>query len=216
MVRLAMTEPQPIRRRPIWLTMMTSALLVYAGLTLVETLSVLRDPRTDTASTLEEVARASGQVEAVARLQAVGATQAAQHRRAIQVDALVAIGVSLLTLYVVAAILLRDRQARPLALAAGWVGLVSQLLRVPFAVALARQLAGEGVPVLQQFLLTNGMQVPGMTTGDRASALRATIVMMPVMRAVVGIAWSLALLIFCGGRRGRALLSFAPAGPDHR
>ena len=108
MVRLAMTEPQPTRRRPIWLTMMTSALLVYAGLTLVETLSVLREPRTDTASTLEEVARASGQVEAVERLRSVGAALAAQHRRAIQIDALVAIGVSLLTLYVVAAILLRD------------------------------------------------------------------------------------------------------------
>ena len=70
--------------------------------------------------------------------------------------------------------------------------------------------------MLQQFLLTNGMQVPGMTTDDRTSALRATIVMMPVMRAAVGIAWSLALLILFGGRRGRALLSFAPASPDHR
>jgi hypothetical protein len=216
MVRVAMTEPHPTPRRSIWLAMMTSALLVYAGVTLVEMLSLLRDPRTDTASTLEEVARASGQVEAVERLRAVGSALAAQHRRAIQIDALMAIVVSLLILYVVAAILLRDRQARPLALVAGWVGLVSQLLWVPFAVALARQLVGEGVPVLQQFLLANGMQVAGMTTDDRTTALRATIVMMPVMRAAVGIAWSLSLLIFFGGRRGRARLSFAPAGPEHR
>ncbi len=216
MVRLAMTEPQPTPRRPIWLTVMTSALLVYAGLTLIEKLSVLRDPRTDTASTLEEVARASGQVEAVERLRVVGAALAEQHRRAIQIDALVAVVVSLLTLYVAAAILMRDRQARPLGLTAGWVGLISQLVGIPFAVALARQLAGEGVPVLQQFLLSSGMQVQGMTPDDRTTALRATIVMMPVMRAAVGIAWSLALLILFGGRRGRARLDFAPAGPNHR
>jgi hypothetical protein len=30
-------------------------------------------------------------------------------------------------------------------------------------------------------------------------------VMMPVLRAAMGMAWSLALLIFFGGRRGRAV-----------
>jgi hypothetical protein len=34
--------------------------------------------------------------------------------------------------------------------------------------------------------------------------------MMPVLRAGMGIAWSLALLIFFGGRRGRAVLDPSP------
>jgi hypothetical protein len=203
-------RPRPRPRRPLWLTVMTSAMMVYAGISLVDALSLFRQPRALTAVALADIARASGQVEAAIHLDALSAVIVAGHRRAVRIDTLLAIAVALLTLYAVAAILSRDRRARAVTLAAAWSGLLYQLGSLPFAVGLARQAAGLGAPVLQQFLVQTGRPMPGLPPADVTNALEAAVAAMPVLRASLGLGWSLAMLIFFGGRRGRVLLGTEP------
>ena len=204
MVFPSMSEPQA-PRRPVWLAVMSSAMLVYAGMSLVDALSLLRSPQATTAAAIEDVARGTGQIEAARRLAAVSDGIVAAHPLAVRADAVVSGLVALLTLFAVAAIFSRDRRARQATVAASWAGILYQLTALPFAVAMARHAAEAGAPVLLQVLIQNGKQFPGMPEGDVGTALRAAVTMMPVLRAAMGIAWSLALLIFFGGRRGRAV-----------
>src|SRR6185312_4694531 len=208
MVASSMSDPQT-PRRPVWLSVMSSAMLVYAGMSLVDALSLLRQPQAATAAAIEDVARASGQIEPARRLAAISQAVAAAHPVALRVEAGAAAAVALLTLFAVAAIFARDHRARRATVAAGWVGIIYQLGALPFGVAMARRAAEAGAPVLQQVLAQNGRDMPGLAAGDVTAALRAAVVMMPVLRAAMGIAWSVALLVFFSGRRGRAVF-----GPD--
>ncbi len=209
MVSGSMTEP-PTPRRPFWLAAMTSAMLIYAGLSLIDALSLLRRPHAATAAAIEDVARASGQIEAARRLAAVGEAIVAAHRAALRVEALACALVALVTLFAVAAIFSHDRRARLATVAAGWAGVLYQLAALPFGVAMARLAAEPGAPVLQQLLAQSGRDLHGLAEADVAAALRAAVLMMPVLRAAMGIAWSMALLIFFGGRRGRAVFGQGP------
>jgi len=206
-----MNEPQA-RRRPVWLAVMSSAMLVYAGMSLVDALSLLRTPQAVTAAAIEDVARGTGQIEAARRLAAVSDGIVAAHPLVLRADAVASALVALLTLFAVAAIFARDRRARQATVAAGWAGILYQLAALPFAVAMARRTAEAGAPVLLQVLVQNGKQFQGLAEGDVGMALRAAVTMMPVLHAAMGIAWSLAVLIFFGGRRGRA--AFGEAGPS--
>jgi hypothetical protein len=203
MVFPSMSEPQA-QRRPVWLAVMSSAMLVYAGMSLVDALSLLRTPQAVTAAAIEDVARGTGQIEAARRLATISEGIVTAHPLAVRADAAFNGLVALLTLFAVAAIFSRDRRARQATIAAGWAGILYQLAALPFAVAMARRAAEAGAPVLLQVLIQNGKQVSGVPDGDVGMALRAAVTMMPVLRASMGIAWSLALLIFFGGRRGRA------------
>lgn len=200
-----MTEPQT-PRRPVWLSVMTSAMLIYAGMSLIDALSLLRRPVAPTAAAIEDVARATGQIDAARRLAAVSQAVATAHPVALRLDAGADALVAALTLFAVAAIFSRDRRARRATVAAGWAGIAYQVGALPFAVSMARRAAEAGAPVLQQLLAQNGKDMRGMAQADVSTVLRALVVTMPVLRAGMGIAWSVALLIFFGGRRGHAVL----------
>ncbi|HTB57185.1 MAG TPA: hypothetical protein VLC06_04900 [Polyangia bacterium] len=188
---------------------MACTMLFFGGGSLIDGLSRWREPTVDTAAMLENLARASGQSEAMAQVHAAGAEIASRHRQALRVDVLLTLGTALLTLYAAAAIFLGDLQARRLAVATGVAGLAVHFARLPLAIHAARQLAGLGAPVLQQFMVQNGKQAPGMSPADMAIALHATVVMIPLFQAGVGCLWPLALLLFFGSRRGRDLAGTA-------
>jgi len=188
---------------------MACTMLFFGGGSLIDGLSRWREPTVDTAAMLENLARASGQSEAMATVQAAGAEIAARHRRALRVDVLLMIGTALLTLYAAAAIFLGDPQARRLGAATGAAGLAVHFARLPLAIGAARQLTGLGAPVLQQFLIQNGRQAPGMSPADMAIALHATVMMIPLFQAGIGCLWPLALLIFFRRRRSRDLAATA-------
>ncbi|MES1207737.1 MAG: hypothetical protein ABUS79_17515, partial [Pseudomonadota bacterium] len=118
--------PPPTPRRPFWLATMTSAMLIYAGMSLIDALSLLRRPHAQTAAAIEDVARASGQIDAARRLAAVGDAIVAAHPLAVRVEAVAAALVALLTLFAVAAIFSRDGRARRATVAAGWAGVLYQ------------------------------------------------------------------------------------------
>lgn len=209
-----MTAAQPPTHRPTWMTVLTSMMLIYGGLTLIGALVTLREPRAVPVMALENVARASDQTETAQKMEALSDAIVARYRGAVRAGAFVSIGVALLTLYAVAAILSRDRNGRMLALVTGWTGIAYHLGSIPLGVKMARQAAVGGAPLLAQVLIAGGKEPPEMTPAELTVKLHTIIVAPPFVAAGIGIVGCLALLVYFGGRRGRALYGLDKARPD--
>jgi hypothetical protein len=200
-----MTAAQAPTHRPTWLTVLTSTMLIYGGLTLIGALVTLREPRAVPVMALENVARASDQAETAQKMDALSDAIVARYRSAVRAGAIISIGVALLTLYAVAAIVSRDRNGRMLALVTGWTGIAYQLGSLPLGVKMARQTAAGGAPLLAQVLIASGKEPPEMTAAELTVKLHAMIIAPPFVAAGIGVVGCLALLVYFGGRRGRAL-----------
>lgn len=196
-----MSAPQAPTHRPTWLTMLTSAMLVYGGITLVSALIMLREPKAMSVMAIANMARPTEPPETMRKLERLSDELCARHRGEIRAGALVSLGLGLLTLYAVAAILSRDPSGRRLAMITAWVGIVYQIGSVPLGVVMARQAAADGGPVLAQVVIDSGRQPPGFT----AAELPHLMIVPAILAAVLGVISCLVLLAFFGGRRGRAL-----------
>jgi hypothetical protein len=216
MVRLAMTQAKAPRSRPTWMTVMAVMMLLYSGRMLVVGLFTLRDPKALAVMAIEELTPTSSEPEVTQRLEGLNDEILAQHRQAVRAGALISIGVALFTLYAVAAILSRDRHGRTLALCTGWLGIAYQLGSLPFGVAMARQAAVDGAPLLARVLIDSGRQPPGTNPAELAVKLHAAIVAPPVLAALLGTGWCWLLLVYFGGRRGRAVYSLDSPPSDGR
>ena len=209
-----MTAAKAPTHRPTWLTVLTSTMMLYGGLTLIGALVTLREPKAVPVMALENVARASDQTEMAQKMDALSDEIVAQHRGAVRLGAFISIGVALLTLYAVAAILSRDRNGRMLALVTGWTGIAYHLGSLPLGVRMARQAAVGGAPLLAQVLIASGKEPPEITAADLTAKLHAVIVAPPFVAAGIGIVGCLALLAYFGGRRGRALYGLDQPPPS--
>jgi hypothetical protein len=215
MVRLAMTQAQAPRQRPIWVTLMASMMLLYGGMTLVSALFTLREPRAAAVVAIENVAQSSAQPELQQKLDRINGVVLARYRSTIRTGALISICVALFTLYAVAAILSRDRHGRLLALGVGGVGIVYEVGGLPYGVAMARLAAIDGAPLLAKAFIDSGKQPPGTDPVELATKLHTAIVAPPVVAALLGVGWCLAMMVYFGGRRGRAVYGLdVPASPD--
>jgi hypothetical protein len=206
-----MTVPQPPTHRPTWLTVLTSAMLVYGGITLVSALLMLREPRALAVMEIANMARPSESPETVQKLQALSDEIVARHRAAIRAGAVISLVVALLTLYAVAAILSRDPNGRTVAMLTAGVGIAYQLGSLPLGVTMARQAAMDGGPILSQVINDSGRQPPGFT----ADQLPRLLILPAILAAVLGVFCCLVLLTYFGGRRGRTLygLELPRSGP---
>jgi hypothetical protein len=207
-----MTEAQAPTHRPPWLTLLTSAMLVYGGITLVTALVMLREPRALSVMAVANMARPSESAETMQKLDELSSALVVRHHRALRVGAVVSLAVGLLTLYAVAAILSRDRHGRRLAMVTAWVGIAYQLGGLPLNVVMARQAATEGAAILSQVVLDSGRQPPGFTPAQ----LPRLLVMPAVLAALLGALACVVLLVYFGGRRGRALYGLELPQPDQR
>ena len=123
MVRLqdarGQSAPAPTSR-PVWLTVLTSSMLVYGGVTLVSALLMLREPRAMAVMAIENMARpadsAAESTETIQKLEALSNAIVERHKAEVRAGALISLGVALLTLYTVAALLSRDPHGRKLAM----------------------------------------------------------------------------------------------------
>jgi hypothetical protein len=209
-----MTQAQAPSHRPPWVTVMASMMLLYGGLTLVSALFTLREPRAAAVVAIENVAHSASQPELQLKLDGINQLILAQYRQAIRAGALISIAVSLFTLYAVAAILSRDRHGRLLALAAGAVGIVYEIGGLPYGVAMARLAAIDGAPLLAQVFIESGQQPAGTNPAELAAKLHVAMVAPPIVSALLGVGWCLAMMIYFGGRRGRVVYGIdAPASP---
>jgi hypothetical protein len=181
--------------------MLTSAMLVYGGITLVSALIMLREPKAMSVMAIANMARPTEPPETMRKLDQLSNELVARHRGEIRAGALVSLGLGLLTLYAVAAILSRDPLGRRLALLTAWVGIAYQIGSVPLGVVMARQAAADGGPVLSQVVIDSGRQPPGFT----ADQLPHLMIIPAILAAALGVLCCVVLLAYFGGRRGRRL-----------
>ncbi len=202
---MTQAQAQAPGHRPPWVTMMASMMLLYGGMTLVSALFTLREPKAAAVVAIENVAQSSNKPELQRELDAINDAIVAQYRQAIRAGALISICVALFTLYAVAAILSRDRHGRLLALCTAVLGIAYELGGLPYSLAMARLAAVDGAPLLAKVFIESGRQPPGTDPVELAAKLHPVIVAPPVVTALLGIGWCLVLLVYFGGRRGRAV-----------
>jgi hypothetical protein len=200
-----MTQAQAPRQRPTWVTLMASMMLLYGGMTLVSALFTLREPRAAAVVAIENVAQSSTQPELQQKLDGINGVILARYRSTIRTGAFISICVALYTLYAVAAILSRDRHGRLLALGVGGIGIAYELGGLPYGVAMARLAAVDGAPLLAKAFIESGKQPPGTNPAELAGKLHTAIVAPPIVAALLGVGWCLAMMVYFGGRRGRAV-----------
>jgi hypothetical protein len=197
--------PKAPTSRPVWLTVLTSSMLVYGGVTLVSALLMLREPRAMAVMAIENMTRpaesAAESTETVQKLEALSSAIVERYKPAVRAGALISLGVALLTLYTVAALLSRDPHGRKLAMVTAVVGIVYQLGGLPLGVVMAHRAATEGGPLLSQIVIDSGREPPGFT----AAQLPHLLVVPAILAGLLGALACLVLLYYFGGRRGRAL-----------
>ena len=199
--------------RPTWVLILSSLMLVTSGSSLAFGLMRVQDPLAALPVDSTKVNDSQGQLQLSQRLAAVRMAAVTPHRRALRADAVAEIALSLFGLYATAAILARDRHGRRLALGVGAAVIVYRLASLPVYLALMRDYAEHGAEVMAEALL----QTPGFRTdlssADLTSGLKATMVKWPIIVAAVCIVGALILMLYFGGRRGRALYGInAPPG----
>jgi hypothetical protein len=211
-----MTEAKAPKHRPAWLTVLTSSMLVYGGVTLVSALLMLREPRAMAVMAIENMARpsqsAAESTETMQKLEALSNAIVERHRAEVRAGALISLGVALLTLYTVAALLSRDPHGRKLAMVTASVGIAYQLGGLPLGVAMARQAATEGAAILSQVVIESGREPPGFTPAQ----LPHLLVVPAILAGLLGALACLVLLYYFGGRRGRALYGLDSPDPAQR
>jgi hypothetical protein len=195
------------------LLVLSSLALAYGGLLLVSGLTNLRDPlaaaRIPITQPLGPDAEAAAQ-----RLAAVRTTVAAQHQRAIRANALASVVLALALLYAAAAALARDRHGRTATLLAAWLGIAYQLASLLVMIRVARGYLQQGAPLLVEL----AARTPGGVAADAdlrpetlTAVARAALIGGPVLATAMGVGGSVVLIVFFGGRRGRALYGLGPS-----
>jgi hypothetical protein len=204
--------PTAPRHRPTWLVVLSSLALMYGGLLLVSGLSALRDPQA--AARLPVARPLPADEEAFSRkLVEAGAQVVATHARAIRGRAAASVLLALLLLYGAAAALARDRHGRAVTLAAAWTGIAYQLMSLPVIIPMVRDYARASAPLLAAMVVADrggGAEAPSpeAVTG----LVQSLMIGIPLVTAAVGIAGSIVLIAYFGGRRGRTLYGLAPPG----
>jgi hypothetical protein len=122
------------------MVVLAATMLMYGGLTLVQGLLMIRDPRTVGQHTIRNVARTPAAEESVRKLEPILDGIVDRHRTALRIDAVAKIGFGLFMLYTVAAVLSRDRNGRRLALLTAVFGIAYQ----PRAAAVGVHREGDG------------------------------------------------------------------------
>jgi hypothetical protein len=200
--------------RPPWLTVLTSSMLVYGGVTLVSALLMLREPRAMAVMAIENMVSpatsTAESAEMIQKLEALSSTIVGRHKAEVRAGALISLAVALLTLYTVAALLSRDPHGRKLAMVTAVVGIVYQLGGLPLGVVMARQAASEGSALLSQVVIDSGRQPSNFTPAQ----LPQLMVVPAILAGVLGALACLVLLYYFGGRRGRSLYGLDSPRPD--
>jgi hypothetical protein len=195
------------RHRPTWLVVLSSLALIYGGLHLVWGLTWLRDPRAAVPHTPIARPLPPEQEVLIARLEAVATQVSSMHARAIRACAGGSLVLALALLYAAAAALTRDRHGRTITLAAAWLGITYQLATLPVTLTIARDRVRYGGPATIEVLAAaSGVTADLPPEADEKIAIaRSLAVVQQVVAASIGIASSVVLITYFGGRRGRLL-----------
>jgi hypothetical protein len=209
----AKTPKAPLSR-PFWLVLLSSLTMIYGGFLLISNLDTLRDPQ---AAAHVPLSRALTPPEEVVarRLADVNTQVVERHRGTLRGHAAAGLPVALAMLFAAAATLSRDRNGRTVTLAAAWLGIAYQLGTLWVTFPIVRDYARLGAPLLAQlvtFQADGSASVDVHDQGATPEAVTKLLMGVPVVTTILGIAGSLVLIRYFGGRRGRVLYGLEPAG----
>ena len=200
--------------RPTWVLVLGSMMLLTSGYSLISGLLKLRDPAVVLSVSMANSSGSEAELQLSQRLVAVRAATLPPHRAALRVESLAEVALALFGLYATAAVMARDRHGRSLALAVGALVIVYRIGALPVYLSLMRDYAERGADLMATAILQNAGSPTDLTAADLAHRLKTALVSEPVVVAAIGIAGALVLLVFFGGRRGRALYGIgAPPRP---
>jgi hypothetical protein len=208
--------PKAPTSRPAWLVLLSSLTMLYGGFLLISSLDTLRDPQA--AARVPLTHALTPPEEALAKqLADVNAHVVGLHQRTLLGHAVAALPVALVMLFAAASTLSRDRNGRGVTLAAAWLGIAYQVGTLWVTFPIVRDYARLGAPLLAQLVTvqTDGAVSGGViANGQRATPEAVTKLLMgvPVVTTILGIAGSLVLIRYFGGRRGRVLYGLEQAG----
>ncbi|HEX3693851.1 MAG TPA: hypothetical protein VH374_00570 [Polyangia bacterium] len=202
--------------RPTWLVVLSSLTLAYGGLLLVSGLSALQDPIAAARLPVTQ-AMAPAQEVLARQLADTGLQILTGHLLGIRLRAAGSLVLAMALLYAAAAALSRDRHGRTVTLLAAWLGIIYQVASLPVVIPIARDYAAATAPLVASAMAADPPTAssdigPVETPKPEAVAkvMRSVFVGIPIATALVGICGSVLLLVYYGGRRGRALYGLLP------
>jgi hypothetical protein len=192
--------------RPTWVVVLALAMLVFGGRLLISGIgqmggSGLERPDEEAASahTVLEVRAVNDQVERAYR----------EHPLAVRLNAGSKVTLGLLMLFATAAVFASDPRARKASMLAAWAGIAFQGADVGFKLLILRKGIVAAAPVLVNLVARQS----GVARAPSASAVISALDIFIVSLGLMGVLFSVVLLTFFGGRRGRRFFG-AGAGPD--
>lgn len=193
-------------KRPTWMALLTLAMLVFGGHLLLNGLSVLRGSRAAPAAAsggnVAAVETASSQEALFGQMQAATRALAQSHPWAVRLNAASKVALGALLLFAVAAVYTSDPRGRRAAMIAGWAGIVHHLGDAVFLFLVVRKVIVAAAPALASLA---ARQNPESGSGFATPAAMVTMAdVLFVVTGAAGVGFSLVVLRFFGGRRGRA------------
>jgi len=189
--------------RPVWVVVLALGMLVLGGILLMTGLNQLADPEhkraIDPEATVQESQDRRTMNDAMARA-------FRDHPAEVRANAVSKLAMGLVLLFAVAAVFGSDPRARRATILAGWIGVAYQLSDLLFYFVVYRKGVIAGAPALMNLAARqNTGKLP--TAAAVVTAFDVTMVGM----ALLGVLFSVVLLTFFGGRRGR---TFFGSGAD--
>lgn len=201
-------------KRPTWMALLTLAMLVFGGHLLLNGLSILRGargatppPATSTAPAAEGEAGAPASPEALfGNLQATTRALAKAHPWAVRINAVSKVALGALLLFAVAAVYSSDPRGRLATLIAAWAGIAYHVGDALFLFLVVRKVIVAAAPALATLAARQNQGSSGSGAGafTTPTAMVTLADVLIVVTGAAGIGFSLVLLRFFGGRRGRA------------
>lgn len=194
-------------RRPRWVTVLAVLMLLAGARLFLGSLTDLR--RLATGRSMAEVSLdglADANQEVLIRGQlALDEAVDRAHPVAARVQAAARLALALVFLFAVAAVFSDDPRAGRASVVAAWSGMALHVGSGAFLLMVVRKGVADALPVLQQVAAraharTGDAPPPPADLAQLASTL---MIQVPLLTAVVGILFSILLLVTFGGRRGR-------------
>jgi hypothetical protein len=195
--------------RPTWVVVLALTMMMFAGLSLRRALPEASDPDHPRPFDARVSAHVSADIEA---LNASVARSYQQHPVAVRVNIASRLAVAALMLLAVAAVFASDPRARGAAILAACAGIVHQVGDLVFGFLVFAPGLRPVAPVLIELSARHGAIKPP-DPAMMASAVDLTIALYIVGPVALNVAFSVVLLTFFGGKRGRSFFGVG-AGPN--
>jgi hypothetical protein len=200
---LKQRRPPEAGSRPTWVVVLALAMLVFGGRLLMAgmaqmTGSGVERPNEEVVSAhnISEVRAVSDQLEREYR----------EHTVAVRLNATSKVAMGVLMLFAVAAVFASDARARKATMLAAWLGIAFQFGDVGFKLLIMRKGMVAAAPVLVSLLARQS----GAARAPSASAVISALDVFIVSLGVLGVLFSVVLLTFFGGKRGRSFFGVGP------